>query len=58
MGTFKVEKTAKAIVIEPGAEDNVFDVQPPIKHFVWEDNSGINTNKTISTRRPPPTVPR
>ena len=44
MGTYTFEKKNKAIILEPGARQCVFDVHPPLENFVWEDNSGNSTN--------------
>ncbi|MCC6492771.1 MAG: hypothetical protein IT424_07105 [Pirellulales bacterium] len=44
MGTYTFEKKNKALILEPGARQCVFDVHPPLADFAWEDNSGNDTN--------------
>jgi hypothetical protein len=53
MGTYKYEGKNKAVVLDPGASHNVFEVHPPLDDFAWEDNSGNDTNVILSTKRPP-----
>jgi hypothetical protein len=47
MGTFGGKGT-EAIVIDPGARDNRFDVRPPIGRYPWRDNSGNTTNQFLA----------
>lgn len=53
MGTYTFEKKNKAIVLEPGARDCVFEVHPPLSEFNWEDRSGSDTNVVLGTNSPP-----
>lgn len=44
----------RSIVLDPGAQGNVFEVHPPVKIFApVEDNSGNATNRILSTDLPP-----
>jgi len=53
MGAWKHEGHNKALVLEPGAMDNVLEIHPPIENFTWENKSGNDTNVVLSTQRPP-----
>ncbi|HMO83615.1 MAG TPA: hypothetical protein PKC18_01710 [Lacipirellulaceae bacterium] len=56
MGAYGHERTNLALIIEPGARHCVFDLQPPIDEFVWEDRSGNDTNavRRLAVRPPQP----
>lgn len=49
MGTYKFEGKNNAIILDPGATDNVMFIQPPLKTFAWEDNSGNESNTIMSS---------
>ena len=49
MGTYGHEGKNKAVIIEPGATDNVIFIQPPIRNWAWQDNSGNDTNAIFSS---------
>ena len=53
MGTYSFEMKNKALVLEPGARNSVFEMHPPIQEFAWEDNSGVDTNIILSSKTPP-----
>ncbi|HCK40085.1 MAG: hypothetical protein CMJ72_13520 [Planctomycetaceae bacterium] len=53
MGTYSFEKKNKALILEPGARNSVFEVHPPIQDFAWEDRSGSETNVILSSESPP-----
>ncbi len=46
MGTFGGTGT-EAIIIDPGARENRFDVRPPISRYSWHDHSGNSTNQFL-----------
>jgi len=53
MGTYGYEKKNRALVLESPARHNVFEMHPPIQEFLWEDNSGSDTNIILSSQSPP-----
>ena len=53
MGTYKVEKVAHAIILDPGAKHNVIDISPPIDRYAWRDDSGNDTNIILTQTHPP-----
>ena len=44
----RLENDGTALVIDPGARDNRFDVRPPIGRYPWRDNSGNTTNEFLA----------
>jgi hypothetical protein len=57
MGTFGGKGT-EAIVIDPGARDNRFEVRPPIGRYPWRDKSGNSTNEFLTGNGPSRSGPR
>ena len=51
MGTYGFERKNRAVILDPGAEDNFIFVQPPIETFAWKNNSGNDSNVIMSSRR-------
>ncbi len=51
MGTWTFEGVNKAVILDPGARQNVIEVHPPLENFAWEDNSGNNTNIILTAQR-------
>jgi len=55
MGALQVDgvNRATALLLDPGARDNVIEVHPPVENYAWEDRSGNDSNVILTTRRPP-----
>ena len=51
MGTWTFEGVNRAVILDPGARQNVIEVHPPLEDFAWEDNSGNNTNIILTAQR-------
>ncbi|MDE0183844.1 MAG: hypothetical protein OXP71_00140 [Candidatus Poribacteria bacterium] len=51
MGTWTFEGVNNAVILDPGASQNVIEVHPPLEDFAWEDNSGNNTNIILTAKR-------
>ena len=52
MGTWVLENT-KALILAPGASNQLIQIRPPIDAFRWQDNSGKNDNVILCNSRKP-----
>ena len=43
--------STKAVILDAGARGNVFEIQPPIDDFKWEDNSSGGENVILTTTK-------